>query len=186
MVLVTVVSAVLVSVVVGIIALVCTIVAIVKCPRKSHRTLPADGEAGIEQEDTNIRTMANICYGELLELQQQKNQVDNTSVHDYDDILALKLPTEQDYENVDPSTGLPVVPRPHLTQPDSIRRDYCERACLPLQTTKFISGLKRNPTIHTFQHKQLDIQRAWKERSTLSMIHQPMDYEVPKKSQTTL
>lgn len=189
MVLVTILSAVLASVLVGITVLVCTIVAIVKCSRKTHKTMPAEGEEGTEESDSNIRTMVNICYGELLEL-QQKDHTDNASVHDYDDILVLKPPAEQDYENVDPTTGSPVVPMPRFAQPDSTSHDYCERACLPLQTVKFpasfISGLKRNPTVHTFQHKQLDLQRACRERSTLSVIHQPMNYEVPRKNETAL
>lgn len=183
MVLVTILSVVLASVLIGIILLISIILAIIKCPKRTHKTM----EESLQGEES-IQTMANVCYGGLLG-QQRTHQVDNESNHVYDDITVLKPATDQDYENVDPSTGFPIVPKTHSTRQD--HTDGCERACLPLKVTKSVASLQlmfqqqkstQISRAYTFRHKQCNLQTSHEEsgiKGAVSVILRATDYEEP-------
>lgn len=163
-------------------------------------------EQGTPGDEDNIQTSANICYEGLLEGRNTLNgcQVDNESLHLYDDVLILTKPsTDCDYENVDPTTGFATTPKPFtssqersLVSPGST--GYSERACLPLKAIK--PAILPKPEILrqqtkvkkdqrracTFKHvKQSSSQKDFK-RGTVSVILKAADYEIPARKIKTL
>ena len=153
-------SIVLATILIIIFVLICFIVAILKCPRnknKSHGTVTRDHDIEEGAPDENIQTMVNICYEGLLEHPQtlesaRGEQLDTESLHVYDDIATFKPPKEEDYENVDPCTGLPVIPKPHNTEQD--QASSCDRACLPLRSSTRSSLCRHAPSLSTTLQQQ--------------------------------
>lgn len=161
MVLVTILCIVLALLMVMIIVLISCIVAVIKCPKKTRR---GRGMEDMEQHMTGeegtdiIETAPNLCYEQGR--YTSHGRLDD-SLHVYDDILALNQPVRPsvdggnalhiydnllpleplshsavDYENVDLPTGLPTVPRPHISELSSVSLDECRRACLPLKAVE--------------------------------------------------
>lgn len=180
MVLVTIVAVVFFSITAAVVLLVCVTV---KCTKTRKMSV-----------DETIQTSANVCYEEMNVDLTSRYEVDNNSLHLYDDIMNLKSSTEQDYENVDPATDLPMIPQP---TGDSERRkpahshDSCERACLPLKTIqpaklstvrkfqRFNKDQVTSARAHTLKHKLPESQKILSRRVSMPSILEAADYEIP-------
>ena len=193
MLLVITLSAVLSVILATIIVLICIIVAAVKCPRKSHAKMPENAEQELPSGE-NIQTLTNICYGDIFETSVTPTESDKKrdSLHLYDDVIALAASQNNNYENVDTETGLPVVPKPSNSPSEGTVTPMCERACLPLRG---ITPSAASPNLHkpakvkksqrsleraqTFQHKSLRSPMTQAKFATLSVVLEAADYEMP-------
>ena len=197
MILIITLSAVLASILIGIVSLICVIVVILKCPKKFHAKMSEDGDQRLSEvdNDESIQTSANVCYEGVLKPSQspKQHQADNNSLHLYDDVVALRQSTESDYENVDPATGLPSVPKPVLSYGERSLDSNSERACLPLKaaTPSVMSSSKCEHQMNTrslgrtctsYKNRHLKVpkvQNKFGKRGAVSVILEAADYEMP-------
>jgi hypothetical protein len=184
MLLVIALSTVLGVILVTIVVLVCIIVTVTQCPKKS-----------IDQEspaNENIETSTNICYGDALESNETltRGQKERNSLHVYDDVFATGSQSDSLYENVDAKSGLPKVPKPtNLSTVESIA-ETCEWACLPLKgVTPLVSTVRPQGVSMKKSARSLNRARTFQYTSkspvtqarfaTLSVLLEAADYEMP-------
>lgn len=190
MILIITLSAVLASILIGIFSLICVIVGILKCPQKAHTKMSEDGDQRLSGGDNDsIQTSANVCYeGVLMPSQSpRQQQADNDSLHLYDDVVALRQSTESNYENVDPATGLPSVPKPVLSFGERSLGSNCERACLPLKAaTPSVSCRRSEPQKNTrslgracYKNKHLKVPKVQDQFAKRGAVSEAADYEIP-------
>lgn len=196
MLLVITLSAVLSVILITIIVLIFIIVAAMKCQKKSHAKMPERAEQELPSGE-NIQTLTNICYGDIFEssVTLTESQKERDSLHLYDDVVGLASQNYNFYENVDAETGLPVVPKPANLSSKEKLTPACERACLPLQgitpsarlhslhgsqgDMKVKKGQRSLERAQTFQHKPLRSPVAHPKFTTLSVVLEAADYEMP-------
>lgn len=167
----------------GAVLLGCAIVvSVIKCRRRKIK-------GGDTDNSDDIQVSHNICYGGIFDM-KEPSQADAESLHLYDDIVALhQSATLLNYENVDPSTGLPIIPRPVSASIDlSTTSDCCERAPLPLEGANFkkVKVQKRTDKApleraQTFKHEVLHSYHSDVPRRGVSCTFDVADYEIPIK-----